>query len=263
MNRLLSVLLATVLICVIFVPTQTFAQVSITIDRVDSLYNGKIQPDMPIDMYLRWANNSGERLCVFSGYRIYLSNNGELPNGVFEPVTIEGVNLNYSEMFDLIFAEHNFSNGFGSDTVAISGIVLSSPGFPDGLDTIAARISTSVSADFAGDSLCVDSTFYGQTGVWQWSLAIDVIPDWGGPYCYEILPSCCIGQRGNFNNSPGINPIDIADLARMVSFMFLNGVAPTCDEEADFTGDGSLDVSDLVGLVDYMHFNGSPPADCP
>ncbi len=264
MNRLLSILLATALICVIFVPTQTFAQASITIDHVDGLILGKAQPDVPLKLHLRFTNNTGISVPGQSnGFRVYLSNNGELASGTFEPPYFSDLLSEVINLFDLVFQANGLSvDGVGSDILTISGTQLSNGGWPDGYDKIIVNITTSVFSEHAGDSLCVDSTFFPPVGVWQWAVpGGSLIPDWGGPYCYEILPSCCVGMRGNYSNSSD-DQIDISDLVQMVSFMFLMGTAPVCDEEADFNGDGILDIADLVALVAYMHLGGVPPANC-
>lgn len=72
---------------------------------------------------------------------------------------------------------------------------------------------------------------------------------------------CCVGIRGNIDSIGGI---DVTDLVYLVNFMFKDGPAPPCFEEADVNGSGGvLDVSDLVYLVNYMFKEGIDPESCP
>jgi hypothetical protein len=74
--------------------------------------------------------------------------------------------------------------------------------------------------------------------------------------------SCCMPPiRGNINFDPG-DQIDISDLVYLVDYMFTNGPAPPCFEEADMNCDGSIDISDLVWIVDYMFTGGPAPCRC-
>ncbi len=260
--KILSIIL---LLTALFIPTQVFAQASISIDHVDSLYNGKLQPNMPLKFHLRFRNNTGVNILGQStGFRLYLSNNGELASGTFEPPVFSDLLTEIPNMFDLVFQASGLSvDGVGSDILTISGTQLFNGGWPDGYDKVIVNIATSVFPEHAGDSLCIDSTFFPPAGAWLWAISGGtVIPDWGGPYCYEILPSCCVGIRGNFNNSAD-NQVDISDLVDMVSYMFLGGATPTCMEEADLDASGFVDVSDLVRYIHYMHIPIVLPEDCP
>lgn len=264
MNCFRKVSLAVVLCCIFLFPTHGFGQASISIDHVDGLYTGKIQPDIPVDFNISWTNNSGFTVDGGNpGYRVYLSNNIELPNGLFNPIILDTLPVGFSEMFDGWFSITYYSNdGVGSDTVDFGGYRIFGTGLSDGFNELVANIKTFVSSDFAGDSLCIDSSFNPPAGTWKWvSGSTDIIPDWSGPHCYEILPSCCVGLRGNFDNSPD-DFLDISDLVQLVTYMFNDGNPPVCDKEADFNGDGTIDISDLVAMISYMH-GGPLPASCP
>lgn len=76
------------------------------------------------------------------------------------------------------------------------------------------------------------------------------------------LCACCIGMRGNINGDAD-EQVDINDLVYLVTYMFQEGPAPLCLEEADVDGDGSgPNVSDLIYLVTYMFSSGPAPAGC-
>jgi hypothetical protein len=76
---------------------------------------------------------------------------------------------------------------------------------------------------------------------------------------------CCIGIRGNIDDGLG-DLIAIDDLVYMVDFMFNEGPAPPCWDEAELEPpfeDMALAIQDLVYLVDYMFNEGPPPPGCP
>lgn len=74
---------------------------------------------------------------------------------------------------------------------------------------------------------------------------------------------CCLGDRGNIDNSPD-DVVDISDLVYLIDFMFIGGPAPVCLGEANLDGDplDVIDISDLVYLVDYMFLGSTPPPPC-
>ena len=73
---------------------------------------------------------------------------------------------------------------------------------------------------------------------------------------------CCVPpMRGNVDYD-SLDQIDISDLVYLVDYMFNQGPAAPCFEEADMNCDGSIDISDLVYLVDYMFNQGPPPCRC-
>ena len=76
--------------------------------------------------------------------------------------------------------------------------------------------------------------------------------------------SCCLGDRGNVDNSPD-DLVDIADLVYMVQYMFRDGPEPVCAAEANCDGsiDEITDIADLVYMVQYMFSDGPPPLSCP
>ncbi len=101
----------------------------------------------------------------------------------------------------------------------------------------------------------------GGTGDYIYTDTITINPD---------ISNCCIAARGNVDG--GVDDgtlsgsVDIADLVYLVSFMFQDGPAPPCPDEANIDGSTGLiviDIADLVGLVSFMFQNGPDPAPCP
>ncbi len=82
-------------------------------------------------------------------------------------------------------------------------------------------------------------------------------------YLDILAGGCCIGDRGNIDNSPD-DAVDISDLVYLIDYMFVSGPAPVCPGEANLDGDPEeiIDISDLVYLVDYMFQDGPPPPPC-
>ncbi len=77
-----------------------------------------------------------------------------------------------------------------------------------------------------------------------------------------VAGGCCMPPiRGNVDYDAGDN-IDISDLVYLVDYMFNQGPAPVCLEEADIDATGGIDISDLVYLVDYMFTGGPAPLAC-
>ena len=105
------------------------------------------------------------------------------------------------------------------------------------------------------------TTFNGKTSKIT-SIYGDYFPDAFQPAQVNIT-GCCIGVRGNFDGDVADN-IDISDLVGLVDFIFTNGAASTCPEEANVDGDagGVIDISDLVTLVEFIFNSGPLPASC-
>ena len=261
-KNLLKVSTFLIIFMLLFVSVSFSQNTHVSMDHVDGLYMGDVRPDVPLKFHIRWANFSGSKLCITSYYRVFLSNNGELSGGTFQPIVLDTIpELAFGSKFDLVQSiQYRSADGVGSDTAGYDGSVITGAGYPNGWDTVAVTISTAVSSMYAGDSLCIDSCSF-LLHPWKWALGIQDIPTWAGPYCYEILPSCCVGMKGNFSNDDA-DMVDISDLDNMIGFIFRMEPGPICFTEADFNGDGFVDISDLVWLVDFMFTSGPQPPDC-
>ena len=88
-------------------------------------------------------------------------------------------------------------------------------------------------------------------------------PDFVKGYLNIQEAGCCIGDRGNINNSAD-DLLDISDLIYLVNYMFLDGPAPECPEEANLTADieGTIDISDLIYITNFMFSEGAAPPPC-
>jgi hypothetical protein len=77
---------------------------------------------------------------------------------------------------------------------------------------------------------------------------------------YNSGGSCCVGMRGNINNSGGI---ELADLSALVSYLTGGGYVPPCMEAANVNGAGAVELADLSALVSYLTGGGYVPPNCP
>jgi hypothetical protein len=75
--------------------------------------------------------------------------------------------------------------------------------------------------------------------------------------------SCCQGGTGNVDCDPA-NGIDIADLSRLIDYLYISLQPLCCIQSANVDGslDGNVDISDLSALIDYLYIKFTPPALC-
>ncbi|MDD5426375.1 MAG: FG-GAP-like repeat-containing protein [candidate division Zixibacteria bacterium] len=89
----------------------------------------------------------------------------------------------------------------------------------------------------------------------------DTDSDGVGDACDGI---CCQGQiTGNVNCSAEEEP-DIADITRLIDFLYLSHKELCCPGEADCNGSGGTpDISDITALINYLYLEHNPLAPCP
>lgn len=76
----------------------------------------------------------------------------------------------------------------------------------------------------------------------------------GGLNFYRSDGDCCVGMRGNLNNSPN-DLVDLSDLAILISYTITGAPSPLpCPSEADLfeVSQGTIDMGDLVYLIAYL-----------
>ncbi|MBU8932578.1 MAG: hypothetical protein KOO62_01090 [candidate division Zixibacteria bacterium] len=90
----------------------------------------------------------------------------------------------------------------------------------------------------------------------------------GGPYvectCVDPQWVCCRDLAGNFDYDR-FDDVNVADLTKLVAYMFTGGAPPYCYEEADIDSAGDppgINVSDLTSLVAYLFTGGDAPTPC-
>ncbi len=125
---------------------------------------------------------------ISNGFRVWTT--GGTP---FTPLNGEIVNTELFSLFDFTFQGDVYSaDGIGADTLGIIGVALTGTGLYDGFNDIALKLITGGVVD--GETLCIDSSFYGVTGQWIWATASgDIFPTWSGQQCFTAMCPACIG----------------------------------------------------------------------
>jgi hypothetical protein len=121
----------------------------------------------------------------------------------------------------------------------------------------------------AVSGFCIDNVWYPPAGTWE---VVDsgnngFPPTFNGqentsvsmpdapPMCFDIVGQSFI--RGDVDDNM---KIDLADLTRLIQYMFFGGPAPKYPESADVNSDGRLNIADVVFLVRYLALGGPEPA---
>ncbi len=173
----------------------------------------------------------------------------------------------------------SFVNGRTSDftfkgaTIGSNSMMVYS--FPILLNVIASgsgllgNIYFSHPTDLVGDTLLLDSLTIIQGNIVHSNFFSDTFANQFKPQFIQGAVvfadvSCCIGMRGNFNNSDD-NEIGITDLTDMIAYFFEGGDPPVCRFEANVDGDPyeEVNILDLTYLIDYIFLQGPAPASCP
>jgi len=141
----------------------------------------------PVTFNIHFYNNSTQYIPgSANGFRLYSPESAtwQLPvsssTGALEPY------------YDLITSVNESGvTGSNDDTIGIIGAVATQPGVPPWFDEDVLTISTQVAATHTGKTLCIDSTWFPPAGDWLWAFAGgSFVPEWGGPYCYQIVDEC-------------------------------------------------------------------------
>jgi M6 family metalloprotease-like protein len=84
----------------------------------------------------------------------------------------------------------------------------------------------------------------------------------GSTFIYVSTPgSGCKNRAGNVDCDPA-DGCDIADLSRLIDFLYISFSPLGCTEEANIDGQTGTDISDLSALIDYLYISFTPPAAC-
>lgn len=192
MKRLIS--LSVLFVVLVFAISQVSYASSISIDHVTNVWSDGtttyITPNEEITFYIRYINNSGmDMQGMANGFRVWTT--GGTP---FTPLNGEIVHTELFSLFDLGFGGNVFSaDGIGADTLGIGGIASTGTGLYDGFNEIVLKLITG--GVQAGETLCIDSSYYPLTGDWLWATStFDMIfPTWSGQQCFYAECPTCIG----------------------------------------------------------------------
>lgn len=249
---------------VVFVAATSSSQTAIELSRVNGLVSdGVLDRDQTPTFVFRLTNNTPHVVVgVTAGLRVYS------PDGALWDTTIidTTASMGRSEFPMGIYLRHFSADGSAADTVGFLGLgenIGTPSGLPIGYSEDGLAITIGPFPDEArGKTICIDSSFYYNGGVWKWVLSepSEVFPSWDGPHCYRV--ECC-EYPGDADDSGDPIP-DISDLVFTVTYMYSGGAAPPCPEQMDVNGSGGVpDISDLVYLVNYIAMGGPPPQPCP
>lgn len=240
------------------------AQTAIDLSRVNGLISdGVLDRDQYPTFVFRLTNNTPHVVTgVSTGFRVYS------PDGALWGTTVidTTASMGRNEFPMGLYLRHFSADGTAADTVGFLGLG-ENLGIPSGLPAGYSEEGLAVTigpfpVESRGKTICIDSSFYYNGGVWKWVLSepSEVIPSWDGPHCYRV--ECC-RHPGDVDGDGSPVP-DIADLLYLVEYMYHDGSAIPCPEEADLDASGGIpDISDLVYLVDYILRGGPPPQPCP
>jgi hypothetical protein len=108
--------------------------------------------------------------------------------------------------------------------------------------------------------LAVDATSYVDTNVpageHTYQIAAKSGADEGGPSC-QVRLGGKIFHRGDSDNN---GQLQLTDAVRILGYLFLGQVAPTCFDAADADGNNQLQLTDAVRILGYLFLGQAPPA---
>jgi len=157
--------------------------VSLQLTGAGSAGGGGIYAGLPFNIEIWMDNNTSSNVTGLSnGFRIYS------PDGATWTVPVTTMHAAFCSFFNMYcgYVEHGV-DGINEDTILIGAVAMTT-GMPAGWYGMAAKIETGVGASQVNRILCVDSTFVPPAGNWVWGTPQgDFPPEWGGPYCWDII----------------------------------------------------------------------------
>ncbi len=255
-----------IVMIILFSSPFSFSQESVIIDHIDGLDSlGYLKTGDTITFYLKYTFNieNIKSIKFDNGYKIY-SEDG----AIWAPITVSEL-LNSELHAPKTHFTHFSVNGSGADSIGLRTqftYPYIKEYFTNGYSSIIHSFTTIISEDQHGKTICIDSASFPPKEGWNWSYHPqnnNLAPAWGGPYCYSINSSCCLGKRGNSDGSE-LDPLDISDLTYIIFYLYFDFDDPNCLEEADVNGDNVINLSDIMLISDYM-FGVIPTEllDCP
>jgi len=172
---------------------------------------------------------------------------------------------NWDIIFDGLTYVSTFSaDGVAEDTIAFSGLAISSIGLMPDFSGIAFQISLNTNVLDTGKTICIDSTWYPSNNFWTWvdANSNNVVPIWSGPYCYTI--SGCLPTPDTDNDGVGDMCDNCPDIYNPDQIdMNQNGIGDTCDNALKLVVSSGAegDTAIVAGEVTYDFFMQVSPFD--
>jgi len=145
----------------------------------------------PLQFDIGYTYITGDGSCISgptNGYRVWATKGGYTDG--FSPITYDTMPLpgGWASYFDggLFFNPFGI-DGLNEDTVGFGAFRIMGPGFADPFSQTVIWIKTTPTT--AGDTICIDSSWYEPSNIWLWSTSGPLgnfPPAWQGPYCYEV-----------------------------------------------------------------------------
>jgi len=278
-----------VIICLALFAGSASAQTSVVIGGITNVSHDSVLAGSSTHALTIRFNSSG----VPAG-RSYLTSNGFR---IFSPdgadwVSVQGSGLQpfTSLEWNSVFVNHFHVTGgsgqfgmpmpsaggneTGNDTavVLLAGIRQQpGGGLQTGFDNLALEIEFQSRREDAGLHICIDTSQGAPGAAWEWGNPDGLVePAWSGRRCFVI--GCCGGMVGDVDGYGGDEPT-LGDVMALVGYLFVDGVQPSCLEEADVNQSGStfesplgwedISLADIMYLVGYLYTDGPLPPLCP
>ncbi|MBU8932528.1 MAG: hypothetical protein KOO62_00835 [candidate division Zixibacteria bacterium] len=206
-----------------------------------------IPANTPLTIEGKMDNNTGENVIgISNGIRIYS------PDGAVWQTPTTTIGSSVATYFDFQASVNEFSvNGTSDDTIGIIAVATGA-GVPNGLTGLELfSIETQINSSEVGRTICIDSTWFPPSNTWLWVTPTGtVIPDWEGPYCWNIvMPDTCYAD-GDANGNG--TPFELADAVEL-SNVLINCASLTAPlYHVDLNGDCLVDSLDLILIVEFI-----------
>ncbi|MBD3257768.1 hypothetical protein GF377_04990 [candidate division GN15 bacterium] len=111
------------------------------------------------------------------------------------------------------------------------------------------------------------ATGYDMDGYENLDTLVTTAKDWADDNLLGCVSGCCVGDRGNVDNSPD-DAVTLGDLTVMIDILFISLGDPACWEETNLDGStpegpGSVTLGDLTVLIDHLFISLDPLPACP
>lgn len=165
------------------------------LDHVEGLWQSStdslvVDGNTPITFYLRLHSGEYTYQYIRNGFRFYSEDSLEWSVPDADTVLSDWKLFSNLSVFTIYT---DALDGVSPDTIGFGGAsFISGNGLPPNIDTIVYRIRLDpfpIGQNYHSKQLCLDSAFYGIDGYWVWrtTSAVDIIPDWFGPYCFTLV----------------------------------------------------------------------------
>ena len=221
---------------------------------------GYLPTEIEVKIPIRFTNLNclGDKFTVSHAWRIYSPDDAvwadlgiiDLPIHLDPPIAGYPNDILFSDLYSTTFLA--VWPGVGEDTVGYAAAMFEEDAaLFDGFNYNAVAITLMPDPSSVGRTICIDilpDVINGYEGEWGYENGDDFeIPEWNGPYCFEII------ECGDVNGSGGL---DSSDVSQTINHLFGAG-GPGVTPAADVDGCDGVDVADLVLMIDYIIGSGT------